>query len=215
MRRRFSSRSLTGIRLCEVAVGTARLASMFSTILSAAPRIGTVSARSSCPPASTTPSGLPAWGPRSAGGSDSSSFWEPAIRAYQLDADVTTAIAFVNPDSVDVGFESAAKWRGQKKARAHRDCFINHDRRAGPANLYGRRFCLKRLAAGRFPFNHQREIHRHARAARAPGICRAWPALILHARRSSNKRRREEERARNSLAEVRVVVSDLRTRVVS
>src|ERR1043166_10110025 len=40
MRRRFSSSSLTGILRCEVAVGTARLASMFSTILSAGPRIG-------------------------------------------------------------------------------------------------------------------------------------------------------------------------------
>src|ERR1044071_5376105 len=41
MVRRFSSRTLTGIRRFEVAVGTVRLASMFSTILSAPPRIGT------------------------------------------------------------------------------------------------------------------------------------------------------------------------------
>ena len=40
MMRRFSSSSFTGIRLWEVAVGTDKLASIFSTILAEAPRIG-------------------------------------------------------------------------------------------------------------------------------------------------------------------------------
>src|SRR6266536_4138394 len=43
MIRRFSSRSFTGIRLWEVAVGTERLACIFSTILSAEPLIGMAS----------------------------------------------------------------------------------------------------------------------------------------------------------------------------
>src|SRR6266496_4878725 len=43
MIRRFSSRSFTGIRLWEVAVGTERLACIFSTILSAEPLIGVAS----------------------------------------------------------------------------------------------------------------------------------------------------------------------------
>ena len=44
---RFSSRSFTGIRLSEVAVGTERLVSMFSTIFSAGPLIGLTSASAS------------------------------------------------------------------------------------------------------------------------------------------------------------------------
>ena len=44
MIRRFSSSSFTGILRSEVAVGTERLLSMFSTILSAGPRIGIASA---------------------------------------------------------------------------------------------------------------------------------------------------------------------------
>ncbi len=43
MMRRFSSSSFTGMRRCEVAVGTERLVSMFSTIFRAAPRIGIIS----------------------------------------------------------------------------------------------------------------------------------------------------------------------------
>src|SRR2546428_3633211 len=48
--RRFSSSSFTGMRRCEVAVGTERLASMFSTIFKAAPRIGILSGEVCDPP---------------------------------------------------------------------------------------------------------------------------------------------------------------------
>ncbi len=53
MMRRFSSSSFTGILRSEVAVGTERLRSMFSTIFSAGPRIGSASA-----PVSATGAGV-------------------------------------------------------------------------------------------------------------------------------------------------------------
>ena len=49
MRRRFSSRSLIGICRCVVAVGTARLASMFSAMRAGAPRSGRRSPTSAGP----------------------------------------------------------------------------------------------------------------------------------------------------------------------
>src|SRR5256885_16704284 len=87
MRRRFSSSSLTGILRCEVAVGTARLASMFSTILSAGPRIGIDSEGILGPPAT-------------AGGSD-----------FGVFADLVTVAALAGAavdNAADCGAEGAA-----------------------------------------------------------------------------------------------------------
>src|SRR5258708_39687898 len=85
----------------------------------------------------------PSCPPATAGGSDSSLPGEPAIRVYPLDADMTTAIAFVNPDTVDVGFQPSPKWRGQQNPPAQRNLFIHNGRRARPPDFYGRGFWLK------------------------------------------------------------------------
>src|SRR5215216_4383196 len=87
MMRRFSSSSLTGMRRSDVAVGTERLLSMFSTILSAGPRIG-ITSPSGCGLVSGARAGLGA-----GAGAGAALVFIVAAAAASPSVDVTTVVA--------------------------------------------------------------------------------------------------------------------------
>src|SRR5438132_2250265 len=92
---------------------------------------------------------------------------EPAVGVEQLDADSLLAIIFVDPDTIDFGLEFSPEWWREHNTIAGRRLCIDQDCRFAAADFDDSRFDFKRFAIDSGPFDHQREVYRVTRAARA------------------------------------------------
>ena len=96
------------------------------------------------------------------------SFREPAVGIKQFDADTLLAIGRVRPDTIDFGFNSSTKGRREGNSVSEFNSRVRDDCRASATDFNGDGINMKLLTAGCVPFQHDRELNRNARAARAP-----------------------------------------------